>query len=271
MNDDSGFDHPYLEVLLKRIRICGQYKPKFGQGNALSLAQFSDLYGSDPFYTWLGLDNPLMYAAHRTAGGITSVYRQIGIGCEELFRNILRDHLALTDVQTQWAYGLPKSGGDSGTRKLSLDGRVAVTDIALAQKRTTFVNWLREAARVANVDPEVAEILKGAVFEVRQGYKSKDSKRQNADIANASAAYSQGYLPVVLILSAQIDNDLVSRYRAQHWLILRGYLEGSATHSTYTFIREVVGYNLGAFFERNKAALKSTVLGVLEVLLKADE
>lgn len=47
--------------------------------------------------------------------------------------------------------------------------------------------------------------LKGAVFEVRQGYKSKDAKRQNADIANAAAAYTQAYLPCVVMLSSQID------------------------------------------------------------------
>ncbi|MCX6277959.1 MAG: hypothetical protein NT004_07665 [Bacteroidetes bacterium] len=77
--------------------------------DGVSLSGFLKLYGSDPFYSWIGLDSSLMYAAHKAAGGMTSV-RQT-----------------------------PKNG---------------------------------------------------VVFEVRQGYKSKDSKRQNADIDNATVAWA---------------------------------------------------------------------------------
>jgi len=37
-----------------------------------------------------------------------------------------------------------------------------------------------------------------AVFEVRQGYKSMDSKRQAADIANAAQALTKSRLPVLV-------------------------------------------------------------------------
>ena len=50
---------------------------------------------------------------------------------------------------------------------------------------------MRASADLVHVDPDVFTILKGTVFEVRQGYKSKDSKRQNADIANAATAYTK--------------------------------------------------------------------------------
>jgi len=29
------------------------------------LQEFQALYQADPFYNWFGLDNPLMYAAHK--------------------------------------------------------------------------------------------------------------------------------------------------------------------------------------------------------------
>lgn len=264
---DSASDDRYLNIILKRIEVCKQYKPRFGQGQSegLSLADFQQLYGGDLFYSWFGLDHPLMYAAHKAAGGITSVYRQIGMGCEELFRQILRDQLGLSDTQVRWSYKLPKS--DGGERMLSLDGRLEINDILHEPRREIASRWLHEAADKANVVPEVASVLKGAVFEVRQGYKSKDSKRQNADIANASAAYSQGYLPVVLVLSAQIDSDIVFRYQAQRWLLLRGYLSGETTNSTYSFMKDVIGYDLAAFFERNAKTLKTAILDVLQTLL----
>ncbi|MCI0709767.1 MAG: hypothetical protein L0154_06345 [Chloroflexi bacterium] len=102
---DTSFDEKYLKILIDRIEICKQYKPKFGQrGEGLSLSEFQSLYRSDPFYSWFGLDNPLMYAAHKAAGGITSVYRQIGIGGEALFRQLIQDHLGLTTEQANWSY-----------------------------------------------------------------------------------------------------------------------------------------------------------------------
>lgn len=80
----------YRNILIEPINECANYTPKFGHGRngGFSLAEFQTLYGADAFYKWLGLDNPLMYSAHKAAGGITSVYRQIGIGCERLVRAI---------------------------------------------------------------------------------------------------------------------------------------------------------------------------------------
>lgn len=112
--------------------------------------------------------------------------------------------------------------------------------------------------------------LSGAVFEVRQGYKSKDSKRQNADIANAATAYTKSYLPCVIVLSSQIDMDIVLRYRAEKWLILTGVLgKNNPLISTYDFMSSVIGYDLAGFFERNKKILKREVDSVLKALLTA--
>lgn len=265
----KALDEKYLKILLERIHVCRKYKPKFGQGEEISLKDFENLYGSDPFYSWFGLDTPLVYAAHRAAGGITSVYRQIGIGCEELFRQLLQDHLGLSETQVNWSYGITTSDGRQ--RRLSLDGHVQLTDIVFNSKRKIVSTWLTEAAIHLKIAPEVINILKGAVFEVRQGYKSKDSKRQNADIANAATAYSQGYLPVVVVLSTQIDNDIVERYTQAKWLILQGYLGDSPIHSTYAFTKNVIGYDLVEFFQRNSSVLKDTITDVLRILLMADQ
>lgn len=130
---------------------------------------------------------------------------------------------------------------------------------------------MKLASQNLDTAPEIVDIFKGAVFEVRQGYKSKDAKRQNADIANAATAYTQGYLPVLAVLSTQIDNDIAYRYRNAKWLVLRGYIGESAITSTYKFTHDVLGYDLAGFFERNAETIKIAVLDVLETLLGADE
>ncbi len=262
----AAADSKYLNLLLNRVMVCKAYKPAFGQGKAVSLADFRQLYGADPFYGWLGLNHPLVYAAHSAAGGITSLYRQIGLGCEELFRQIVQDCLALTDAQVRWAYAVEAADGSS--RRLSLDARIQLSDVTHVTKRDNIRQWLCQAASQLHVTPEIANALKGIVFEVRQGYKSKDSKRQNADVANAATAYTQGYLPVLLVLSTQIDSDVVERYRQARWLILQGWLTESALISTYAFSREILGYDLAGFFARNETALQAGIADVLKILLQ---
>lgn len=119
----------YLNILIQPLQTCLQYQPKFGLGekNGLTLPEFRQLYGSDPFYTWFGLNHPLLYASHRAAGGITSIYRQIGIGVERLFREILKDTLSLSDTDVQWSYTIDVLGGKQ--RILSLDARIPLEGI----------------------------------------------------------------------------------------------------------------------------------------------
>jgi len=261
-------DSKYLDILLGYIRVCADYKPKLGHGAkaGYKLAEFKSIYGADPFYSWLGLDNPLMYAAHKAAGGMTSIYRQIGIGCEAIFRNILQDELGLDDQDVNWSYTITLADGRS--KKLKLDACIPVARIRDTDRRRRIRNWIREAARRADVDTAVARTLRGVVFEIRQGYKSKDSKRQNADIANAAMAYTKGFLPCAGILSLQIDDEIAQRYRNERWVILTGLVGKTSRYdSFYGFCKEVVGYDLAVFFEQNSTILQKELEAVLTALL----
>ncbi|MBN1430736.1 MAG: hypothetical protein JXB07_20370 [Anaerolineae bacterium] len=260
-----------MAILTGYIHVCATYKPKLGHGAkaGYDLAQFQRIYRADPFYNWLGLDNPLMYAAHKVAGGMTSIYRQIGIGCESLFRRVLQDQLGLSDEDVKWSYTLPRASGGK-TRTLHLDARIPLSSIADTSRRQHVQSWMRNAATRIDVDSAVAETLQGIVFEIRQGYKSKDSKRQNADIANAATAYTKGLLPCAGILSLQIDEDIAQRYRNERWMLLTGLIASVSSHeSFYGFCKDVIGYDLAAFFQRNSPALKKEVETVLTALLTA--
>ena len=268
----NATDEDYLKIVLDAIKISARYKPKFGQGaksKGLALEQFRNLYQADAFYSWFGLDNPMMYAAHKAAGGMTSVYRQIGIGCEKLIRTIMKDSLELSDDDVVWSYEEILPNGHK--RTLYLDGRIPLGKIKNEAKRNRFHEWMRDSAKMLDVDENVFESLTGAVFEVRQGYKSKDSKRQNADIANAATAYTKGYFPCVVVLSGQIDSDVLMRYRTAKWSILTGEVGMSnPLISTYDFMREVIGYDLANLFERNSSKLRAEIDTVLTSLLSPE-
>jgi hypothetical protein len=257
----------YLRLLLTAVRTCLDYKPRFGQGRkeGITFEQFKKLYGSDPFYHWFGIDSPLMYAAHKAAGGMTSVYRQIGIGAQWVFFQILQDQLGLTATQASWKYTIDTDKGKQ--RTLSLDGRIEVADIRDTAARKRITKWVSDVEQAIGLPDETCENIKGVVFETRQGYKSKDSKRQNADIANAAKAYAHLYIPVLLLFSTQIDGDVASRYRENLWLLLSGTTRGTVVESTYVFCRDVVGYDLGAFFKRNSSRLRAGIEKVLKTLL----
>lgn len=266
MGDET--EHRYLQTLTDPIRVCASYRPKMGLGAAgLNLEAFQALYRADPFYAWYGLDHPLMYAAHKAAGGMTSIYRQVGIGAERLFRQLLQDYLGLSIIQSAWSYDVTSV---SGTRTLHLDARIELADVVDDTKRRRVHEWLIGAADDLGVAPPIRDSLKGIVFEVRQGYKSKDSKRQNADIANAGTAYAQAFLPCLVVLSAQIDSDVLIRYRTGRWTILTGSVaDASPLRSTYAFMRDVIGFDLEQFFLRNSATLRAEVETVLQALLSA--
>jgi hypothetical protein len=209
-----------------------------------------------------------MYAAHKAAGGMTSIYRQIGIGCESLFRKVLQDSLRLSDSDVRWSYTIRKGRGV--TRTLYLDARIPTEAVKDAERRKVIKQWIASCAKDLDVAPRVAATLQGVVFEVRQGYKSKDSKRQNADIANAATAYTKAYLPCVGILSLQIDENIALRYQSERWALLTGdTAEQSPWKSLYSFMRTVVGYDLASFFQRHSDTLKTEVNSVLTKLLSS--
>ncbi len=263
MRETSNREQHYLRLLLNAVEVCLNYQPKLGGQTPVSLDRFLEQYSTDAFYHWVGLDTPQVYRAHRAGGGITSLYRQLGIGCQRLFQQLLIDHFGLGKDQIKWGYTVPRDTGASAV--IELDARVQIDAIPDTSARQRFEAWMREAARV--LQDVSADRLLGAVFEIRQGYKSRDSKRQNADIQSAARAYAAGYMPVMLILSEQIDETVAQRYISSKWLILKGSRAGDAIQSTYTFCRSVIGFDLAGFLERNSPAIRTATQNVLEVLL----
>ena len=128
-----------------------------------------------------------------------------------------------------------------------------------------------QSSRIQALDKSASSFFRSltdTIFEVRQGYKSKDSKRQNADIVNAVTAYTKGYFPCAVILSGQIDGKVLMRYRAEKCVVLTGIV-GNANPlvSTYDFMRDIVGYDLAAFFQRYSAVLRREIDAILKSLL----
>jgi hypothetical protein len=257
----------YLKKFLDPLKVSKRYKPKMGQGNkeaGISLDQFLSMYGADSFYAWIGLDSELMYSAHKAAGGMTSVYRQIGKGCEFLFREIIINSCEYTDPAfANWSYQTKTKSNKDKT--LSLDGRLEFSEIKNKKVLRNVNLWIKDYCKDLRADfPK-----NGAVFEVRQGYKSKDSKRQNGDIDNIAVAWSQGYLPVFAIFSSQIDGDLVLRYKNNRGGIVIGRTVGNSRESLFTFSKEVLDYDMADFFKRNSVVIKEEMHKTLKALLSA--
>lgn len=257
----------YLRLLLDAIKICSNYQPRLGGNEPASLERFLQIYSTDAFYHWVGLDAQQVYKAHRAGGGLTSLYRQLGIGCQRLFQQILKDFLGLSEEQIRWRYEVQHNSGRSAF--IELDARIQLDAIQDISARERCATWIQQAAlKLQDVD---TNRLQGAIFEVRQGYKSRDSKRQNADLQSAARAYAAGYMPVMLILSEQIDDSVAQRYLGAKWLVLRGSIEGDATTSTYAFCRTVIGFDLASFLEQHSPILRAKVQQILEVLLGDEE
>ncbi|MGN0845822.1 MAG: hypothetical protein ACI4RA_00380 [Kiritimatiellia bacterium] len=258
-------DEKYLGIFLSPLYVCADYRPAFGtSGNGgLSLADFRSLYGSDEFYSWIGLDSPLVYAAHKASGGLTSIYRQIGVGVEQLLREIIKDGFSLEQEQVEWKYEYNKTKKQAAFH--ILDARISLDDLTNGNHVKRVTDWLKMARDTAHGDSRTK--LRGAIFEIRQGYKSADSKRQNADLRFGARAYQNGHLPVVAILSSQVSEAVIGRYRNAGMLVLTGLHSNDPTVSTFAFFKEVVGYNLEHFFIRTSPKIKEVIHSLIEKLL----
>jgi len=259
-------DARYLELILAPIRECANYRPAFGRESdeGVTVEQFRTLYGADLLYHWVGLDSDLMYAAHKAAGGMTSIYRQLGIGCERLLRGVVMDSLGTSEEDARWAYDYDKEDGSTATH--TLDVRIDGETLSSEEHRARLTAWLGRCSESLKLSLERAGDLRGVVMEVRQGYKSADSKRQNADLRFGLRAYNENYLPAVVIVSSQVSAPVIRRYRGAQLLVLTGTW-GADTESTFSFYREIVGYDLAAFFERNSPRLREEFGRVLQNLL----
>lgn len=54
------------------------------------------------------------------------------------------------------------------------------------------------------------------------------------------------------------------------WAIIRGIRDAHPAESTFAFSRDILGYDLRAFFERSSARLRTEVEKVLSKLLSAE-
>ena len=71
----------------------------------------------------------------------------------------------------------------------------------------------------------------------------------NRNSPTDSADEAKGYFPCAAILSGQIDNDVLFRYRAEKWSVVTGVVGAeNPVVSTYDFMRQIIGYDLAAFF-----------------------
>lgn len=261
-------DVVYRRLLLAPLAECARYRPAFGQEGeeGVDLPQFRTLYGSDPLYHWIGLDSDLMYAAHKAAGGMTSIYRQLGVGCERLLRAVIQDCLSLSESDVAWSYQYDKGNGGMAVHKL--DARILAEHIQDRNARRRVLDWVYASARRLGLPEARASAFVGAVFEIRQGYKSADSKRQGADIRfGIRARDDANLLPVIAIVSTQASDVVCRRYSDNHLLVLRGTLAGQ--DSTFEFYRSVVNYDLAAFFQRNTDEIRAAFQEIIARLLTA--
>lgn len=85
VESESEREQRYVGYVLDAIRVAARKPPQFGTGRDVSLEEFKRLYGEDPFYAWIGFDSDLLYTAHRAGAAVTSLYRKLGDGCQELW------------------------------------------------------------------------------------------------------------------------------------------------------------------------------------------
>ncbi|HEX3551376.1 MAG TPA: hypothetical protein VHT53_13410, partial [Candidatus Elarobacter sp.] len=194
--------------------------------------------------------------------------RQLGRACEALYRQIIADCTNIAPADLTWQYVSTGSGGRSEV--LTLDAKIALADLQSEQRRR-MRRWMKDCIAKLPMPSSKIDTLLGAVFEIRQGYKTKDSKRQNADLRFANRALGEDFLPVMMLASAQVDQDVYRRYIGANLHVLVGSRHFDAALSTFAFFDRVLGYDLIAFYERNASAIKNEMEAIFKKILSPSD
>lgn len=203
-------DHEVLEALWgPLLRVNPDLNPKMGTGKQVDVNQFLSIYRTDPLYGQIGFASESVYAAHRALTRLTSLYRNVGTGTEAMVKLFIERCLGIPAASHMWGYEYSFNGS---ARKRHLDGAIRFRQVRDVNARRRLRRW------VANVDPTAT----GVVLEVREGYKSSDAKRMNGDKDAVLAARADGLVPVMLVLSNQIDVSIVATYLRHGWTVLAG-------------------------------------------------
>ncbi len=156
-----------------------------------------------------------MYAAHKAAGGMTSVYRQIGAGCENLFRAVVQDSLGLSGEQVLWSYEIEKE--DKTMATLTLDARIDLAHVGAPSQKpiSGYVEWLDRCGKKLGLPSKRIKQLRGAVFEastrIQELLPTPAARTQTYD--SAGNADAQNYLPVLSVISTQASQTVIRRYK----------------------------------------------------------
>ncbi len=177
----------------------------------------------------------------------------------------MQDAASLSDEDILWSFEVEKEDGSIGT--LKLDAYLPLQKVKDPAMVKRVEDWLTLCTSKLSVSNTLTQTLTGAVFEIRQGYKSADSKRQNADLRFALRAYGENLLPVMMLVSSQVNSSVRRRYHSANLLVLIGSISDDPTVSTFAFYRDVVGYDLAAFFDRHSKDIRTEVHSILAALL----
>ena len=125
-------------------------------------------------------------------------------------------------------HGLMRRRLSSGRKRtLKLDASIAAREIENDRRRWIVLDWMERASAEFSLNQRDCQgHAQACSVEVRQGYKSKVAKPHNADMANAAEAYTQGYQPILILMSSQIDGDIVDQYEriVNGWYCKEGWV-----------------------------------------------
>jgi hypothetical protein len=83
-------------------------------------------------------------------------------------------------------------------------------------------------------------------------------------------AYQVNHIPVIAVLSSQVSETVIQRYKNAGMLVITGTRSPDSTISTFSFFKDIIGFDLENFFRDNSTAIKEVIHGLIRNLLTAN-
>jgi hypothetical protein len=228
-----------LRIVERHIAVAGRYSRQKDIGKEQAALK------ADPVFSVFGLTGQEYILAKARGAQMVSLHRKLGDLYQELVCTVFRQTLGLSASDLELELVRP-SGAEAGRR--TLDAKIEFECVA-TEARTRVESTSRRIAG-ENTPKYTSLPPRGLGFELRFCYQIGDAKRINADIENAEDALAMGFLPIMLVFCSISLPDPLDRFRSRSkWFVLEG-------RPAYDLVRELTGYDLFAFLNRERESIQ---------------
>ncbi len=211
----------------------------------------------DALYGLLFKNISVFYAQSVLGGRITtSLHRNFGDIIEVSVREIFKHAYSLDDGLARSSFSI-QSIEKRSTR--TTDVSIPFEALTNAQEKSLRAYHVKLCGKHTPALLAQHGACRGLGYEVRQCYKSNDSKRRTADIDMSDLLFQNKIIPMMLIFCSSSSPSIIRDYRRlSKWMIVEG-------DDAFDYVREISGFDFRGYLDTKISQVSPRLVSLFKV------